>query len=357
MLAVVACIYLLWPPPAPHAEKPRELPPGNSQNAAPTSAISRAMERQMETLKKAGDALTGTNPNVRLTEKDLDRMAMEFILKNAGQGAWEWKMPIEFYGKVVDEKMQPVPGAAVYCQWNDTSRTGTSETNLVSDLDGRFSLAGVTGKRLQVRVSKSGYYTSISSNRVSFEYARTYEPEFHRPDIANPVLFHLRKQGPGTELITSQRGVVPRLGVSSDAAGQVTMVDLLQQKVGSEGQLRFQKWWEPKDFKVGKNNWAIRIEIPDGGFIEHNDEYPFLAPESGYQPMFEFRFSKNDTNWVGGINRKYYIRFGSPPRYGRLQISTSAFTSGASFEYAINPDGGRNLEPIEKSPTVPTVPR
>ena len=43
--------------------------------------------------------------------------------------------------------------------------------------------------------------------------------------------------------------------------------------------------------------------------------------------------------------KDYYIKFGSPPRYGRLHLETLIEMQGARLTYAINPTGSRNLEP------------
>src|SRR5690242_12095939 len=99
---------------------------------------------------------------------------------------------------------------------------------------------------------------------------------------------------------------------------------------------------EPKE-------WSFRISIPDGGFVQHNEEFPFEAPESGYQPTIEFRFKPGETNWTDRFTGQYYIAFGQPRKYGRIVIATQIYR-GFSLSYAINPDGSRDLEPKEKQP-------
>lgn len=89
--------------------------------------------------------------------------------------------------------------------------------------------------------------------------------------------------------------------------------------------------------------WSYRLAIPEGGFVETADEFPFEAPASGYQPVVEFKFQKGDPNWTERIDKTFYIAFGNPRRYGRIHVETS-MTMGTILEYAINPDGSRNLE-------------
>ena len=109
---------------------------------------------------------------------------------------FEWKMPISFYGKVVDQDDQPVEGAKVVLQWTDMSAKGTSERTIFTDSAGRFQLTGVSGKRLGVtQVFKDGYYRANKGMQTSFEYAAFFEPDYHQPDANNPVVFRLRKAG------------------------------------------------------------------------------------------------------------------------------------------------------------------
>lgn len=100
------------------------------------------------------------------------------------------------------------------------------------------------------------------------------------------------------------------------------------------------------EFKEWKQatEWSFRMEIPDGGFVEQNDESPLEAPEDGYQSAIDFKFQKNDPNWAKDLDKNYYIKFGNPARYGRLRLKTSISMGGAILTHAINPTGSRNLE-------------
>src|SRR5436190_16975506 len=54
----------------------------------------------------------------------------------------DWKVPVRFYGRVVDQNMEPVTGATIHFQWTDLSKQGTAEADTVSDAHGNFSLSG-----------------------------------------------------------------------------------------------------------------------------------------------------------------------------------------------------------------------
>src|SRR5205085_81086 len=84
-------------------------------------------------------------------------------------------------------------------------------------------------------------------------------------------------------------------------------------------------------------NWQASILVPGGGLVEYNDEFPFEAPEDGYQPSAEFDMPTNALNWRPLVQKSYFIEFGSPPRYGRIQIQLN----GASQKASTHRDGKR----------------
>jgi len=106
---------------------------------------------------------------------------------------FEWKMPINFYGKVIDQTGQPVQGAKIRFQWTDMSSAGTTEKFVETDAQGIFSLQNEKGKNLGVYVSKDGY-NAIGHGRGNFEYAAFFEPNYIEPDSSSPVVFHLVKK-------------------------------------------------------------------------------------------------------------------------------------------------------------------
>ncbi len=56
----------------------------------------------------------------------------EVRAKDVTDKQWEWRMPINFYGKVVDEGDQPVSGANIKFSWTDWS-TKRGEKKLAKD--------------------------------------------------------------------------------------------------------------------------------------------------------------------------------------------------------------------------------
>ena len=256
----------------------------------------------------------------------------------------QYQTPISFYGKVVDQYEAPLTDASVAFGWVD-GKFQEQRKSVSSDAAGLFSLSGEQGKNLIVNVSKEGYYSSSRSNQTSFQFSDMSGGRTFTPDPLNPVLFHLRMKGKGADLITSQYGVKDYLGVVVPRDGTPMQVSFLTRKIGPGGDLAisqskpaYQNWKQATE-------WTFRMAILDGGFVEQDEEFPFQAPEAGYQPAIEFHFKSSETNWATTLKRQYYIAFGQPRRYGRLVVETAIEMEGARLTYAINPDGSRYLEP------------
>jgi hypothetical protein len=126
--------------------------------------------------------------------------------------------------------------------------------------------------------------------------------------------------------------------------GSPAWVDFFNQKVGRDGQMEISQNKPAYSAWQMAAEWSYRLAIADGGFIETSEEFPFQAPESGYQPVVEFNFHKDKPSWTEHLDKTFYVAFGNPRRYGRIHVVTS-MTNGTILDYAISPDGTRNLEP------------
>jgi hypothetical protein len=252
---------------------------------------------------------------------------------------WEWKLPVNFYGRVVDEKEQPVAGAKVEFSWTTLNREGTAQETTVSDAQGAFQLLNKQGKSLVVRVSKDGYYTP-KQQQMSFDYSAFWKADYYQPNPRNPVLFHLRKKGEGERLSSGEiRPVIP-------ANGTPVRVDLLNGgRVLPEGQLEIAAVTNTEEYSPRLFDWRASIAVPGGGgLVEHNSEFPFEAPQYGYQPRVEFNMLASSPDWKRAIQKSYFIQFGSPPKYGRIQVEFVGTSQEVSISFAVNPSGSRTLE-------------
>jgi len=98
-------------------------------------------------LAAAPNGVENTRANTAATNVALLR---EYLRQKRADIDWDWKQPINFWGKVIDQSNAPVAGANVRLSWNDLSANGTSEFSMSTDGNGLFSLEGRHGKVLCV---------------------------------------------------------------------------------------------------------------------------------------------------------------------------------------------------------------
>ena len=312
------------------------------------------MRSQQEAVSapKQNTASPSTSPEVppSLSQIDLasmnsEQLEIEVRRRDGQDSKWEWKIPIKFYGKAIDENGQPVPGADVHFQWTNLSAKGTEERRDHTDSQGLFSLDSVSGKRLVVRVTKSGYYISDARNRHSFEYANPFEEIFYQPNKNTPVLFYLRKQSPTADVISKSVEVV----LPGD--GTAAALDLQTGKVSGTGELQIQAWkpWPPHPMSP-PYEWKVLLVLPGGGFVETNENFAFEAPETGYEESYAIDMNPaRAAEWKVSAERVLYFAFGEPRKYGRASLRTDGNSRYVFLEYVINRSGGRKLESVSTS--------
>jgi hypothetical protein len=254
----------------------------------------------------------------------------------------EWRTPIEFYGIVVDESNNPVADVQVDFSCNDMSPTGTSNYHAVSDENGFFSLKNVTGKLLVITgIAKSGYYTSRNDNN-SFEYGDAHITSIGNP---NPIVFHLRKKGEGANLIEKKfpLGIGQIWQLRHD--GTPIELDLLNgsQNISGNGQLKLEFWRDISDKHAQKFDWKLQVTMLNGGFIGTDEEFPFNAPENGYQSPIVMDMSTNNPNWQGNVNTNYYFQL-PDGKYGRMDFQFLPYNGVFTIHSYVNPTGSRDLE-------------
>lgn len=259
----------------------------------------------------------------------------------------EWQAPIDFYGKVVDENSNAVAGATVAFRWVEApNEAGNRTASAQSDADGLFALHGERGLSLGVSVEKEGYYSSRRDSDT-FNYGRLKGEPFH-PDLRNPVVFHLRKKGSGEPLLhvggIGLRTMRDFLLAPDGKPAEVSLRDGRSVPLG-QGDLRVEfQAGQALDNFPSRITWQCRVTVPDGGLLQTDEEYPFLAPESGYSASDEW--SIGATNWTEQVQKVYYVKL-RDGSFGRATVRVIGTARRAFFrlESYLNPSGSRNLEP------------
>ena len=264
--------------------------------------------------------------------------------------SYEWKTPIRFYGKVVDDSNQPVSGAVIEIEWPGTVERnggdGVGHRRLNNEANGTFTIAGIEGKCMIVRVSKDGYRTRGMPLNNKFEYAGFWEPCFIEPDPALPVVFRLVKkreaeptyrihgrfmiQAPALEL---------RLDLLSPTLQTVTTEDIF---------LRISRGPSVSDPRFV--DWTVEIEGRNGcELAASDDEFMLQAPTDGYTPTISREYKKTLSNQDEKI--RFYVRNSARDFYATVEIQPTPYRYRSETEPAVikvmgtvNPNNSTNLE-------------
>ena len=99
-------------------------------------------------------------------------------------------------------------------------------------------------------------------------------------------------------------------------------------------------------FTRSEKSWQLELMAPQGGFIESDDLYMNLAPESGYQETITMdgKFS-----YAAKANKQFYLKT-TKGQYAKLILKIRPYFRKESlieFDYTINLDGNHNLAIVE----------
>jgi len=256
-------------------------------------------------------------------------------------------VPIFFYGKVIDQNNQPVAGVkieALILQGYEKSPAEYKQkvqTNLLStDASGNFVLENVKGSSIQLNfITKDGFKLLPKHEKRSYLY---WPPDFH-PDVNNPVFFKMwKKQGAEPLENSAWHGRVA-------CDGTTNRFDLLSGKKNPGGNLEIVCKRVPLQLPPRNNDhfdYELDLTIAGGGIQSSEDDFSFIAPESGYAPCLKIGEKAKDKNWSGKAKQEFYIKT-SNGNYGRLNVDWYNWqTSPTHLEWncSINPSGSRNLE-------------
>jgi hypothetical protein len=260
------------------------------------------------------------------------------------KGMWQsWvATPILFYGKVVDDKGNPISDADVLISFGDALGAGEdTKIEKKTDSSGLFVADG-HGIAVVLTVAKKGYYTQDASGGT-FGYIKGGNFAPHA-DPSNPAIFILRKMGQTERLIATSIG--GRL--NKDGTPFYLSLQTAKKVNDGQGDLKIQCWTDDGNVKINTNesfDWRCRISV-NGGLIERRGDFDFQVPEVGYRPSIEFNMPKAaGDNWRDSITGDYFVKLENG-MYGRIQLTVNA--GGAQIFYIngyLNPKrGSRNLE-------------
>lgn len=244
-----------------------------------------------------------------------------------------FRTPISFYGKVIDQDGEPVPDATIlFSALNKPFNTNHPTTGYTreTDNDGIFSITGIRGSDLTIRVQKNGYQTLPSE--FSSVYYSNPTRKVKIPTEENPAVFVLEKLHEPTKLI--KKRITKKLGLDG-----IPVSVLLYDGIGM---LTISLNSDYNRDTYAYSAWQAEIKLSAGGFIETDKTYNFEAPIEGYKSELEYRVTGELKLKPKTIERSFYFTLNNGKYYGRMNLFISA-AGGFRLEYFVNPSGGRNL--------------
>jgi hypothetical protein len=262
-----------------------------------------------------------------------------------GQLRTSENVPVHFYGKVVDQSGQPVEGAKIsllmVISLVEQYDTATQPVTLQTDQKGNFTLAGYTAYGItKITVAKEGYELS---KKTILSYKFGIIPTY-TPDPKNPVVFRMWKKAGNEKLISSAwRGKVA-------CDGTTNRFDLVNGSQGNDGNLKITCTRTPLNYeRTNGPSFAYKFEITltDGSIQATEDEFTYLAPETGYRPSVTIERKPGDPQWRAGVDQEFYVKT-ADGHYGRIFVTWDAGHRPSptilKWDCSINPTGSRNLE-------------
>jgi len=277
---------------------------------------------------------------------------------------------IRFYGQVVDQDDKPLSGVTVRAgvrEWavkNLFEPVGRSHYQTkISGLDGVFTFDSLRGDVLDIEsIQKEGYVVTTKQKK-GFSYGPL--PHHFTPNPLDPVIYRMWKTNGAVRLYRVQ------VGGSIPQDGTPVPLDLRRCKratePGLDTDLRIilqhgappeQRGFQPRF------PWRFTIEVPDGGVIETQDEFMYLAPEAGYQSKWTMDTPKDAPDWKARRELEFYLRNRDGQQHGRLKVMFKVEPGGTGYfaiEGFLNP-AGRVLEmddtvtSLARPPMTPAAP-
>jgi hypothetical protein len=305
-------------------------------------AISKDTQQILKTMKDKGfDRLIKSTNYPPKTDREIAQWEWIKHISDLDP-SYNWKMPITFFGKVVDEFDQPIHGASAFLMW--TISQETPSRTILTDERGHFEINNIVGKMLTVRVNHTNYYGSKNSYQV-FEYANFMHLNFHSPDSNNPVVFQLKKKGP--------REPMYRWDYRCEAPtnGQLIWLDIAHKRAGETGDFGVSYKRHAPDKGWSSDFTVTLIAAPGAGLLLSDEEFMFEAPTQGYQTMYTLaQIRTNSMRFSSVLKPNFYLRTAKGNHAVVMAEISQYNVPGGKFDFIIyhNPSGSRNLEYDDK---------
>jgi len=250
---------------------------------------------------------------------------------------------VNFFGMVVDQNNQPVAGASVkmFVRHSEYSPAkGMTSTfpkfEALTDSQGHFSWTEESGDVLSLEsITRDGYDLAPKTPHSFGPSSGSFE---------NPVIFKMWKMGDKEPLVSGSHVFV----IDSGKTYTLNLITGKKIEGDADGDLQVSITRPSGVKQTDKYKWSFSIAAIGGGLVESSDEFMYLAPESGYEPKIEMQLNPDDSTWTQFVKKQFFLRSRNGQIYGRVQVEIDAIYnvgSAIQIDYAVNPNGSRNLQP------------
>ena len=261
--------------------------------------------------------------------------------------AKEKNLPIEYYGRVVDQDHKPLQGVKVGFTVTAIPKTpvpwGPDETTKGScetDANGLFSVSGSRGVSFGVnRIEKPGYRESGYFNQGHVRY-ESNNPQGHVPDPSKPVEFMLiRDDLPKAEKVFNERvRWTWNSGTSTKSIGpEVGTIVFYPRRNGLDPTNRQLKF-----------DWSVTMRFEGFSVVRlPGGDQARVAPLDGYEATAACGQGHDEEKWSSSFEGVYAIRT-TDGKFGAMKISV--FGDGdddgmcGRVTIYLNKSGARNID-------------
>jgi len=274
-------------------------------------------------------------------------------------------LPIQFYGKVVDQHGVKVTNAKVpFCLSGALLASGKGCGATFTDADGRFSIKSegggltlymMTHPDIDFQFPKPNYGGLHSARTLQmnfYGYQRTKssnDPLWTDSSIDKPYIFTAWRQDKYENVkVGSILGFVkPNGSIFTYDFNKNSLERVLSGKQNGHLWVTCARGSIPN--QTEKADWKVTITPINGGIQATEDNYLNFAPESGYQPSLVIEMKEDSLEYRYILkNKRYFFTALNGQVYGSLYVFIKPFIDNDSCkvqisQFKINQNGSRNL--------------
>jgi hypothetical protein len=252
--------------------------------------------------------------------------------------------PIEFYGRVVDQDGNGIPGVKVVGRFGRMVGYREVESAKVekTDAEGLFAFTGISGDGIVFDFEKAGY--KLATRKRNFRYSAVNpEPGVVLPTPGNPTVFKMwRTEGPVPTIVRADYLYVPGDGeeVVVDVEKGTAMKDYLHGDIAVSV-----KWTKLQPPKTWPAEWSLTFRGVGGGVMAGEVDNRVRVPTEGYTSSYVDSIVNDVGNYH--LSKVFYYRSHDGKKYAKFEYTAVNDTrKGRARLYlrvTMNPNGSPNL--------------